>query len=134
MASRFSHKNAYIEFATLDLSGRTNNCTITFDIDISEVTCFGEGWDEYVENIATWSVSVAGFTDQDAAQIEDVLFAVIGTGEQDIVYAPQGAATGYKFTGKAIMKTFSVGGGLKTGCPYTATFQGNGTPSRTACP
>lgn len=132
--ARFSHTNAYIEFAGIDISGRTNTCELSVDADVSEVTCFGENWDEFVPNTATWTISVAGFTDQDPGEVEDTLESNILTGEQSIDYRPQGAAVGYKFDGMAILKSYGVGGGLKTGCPYVAVFQGNGALSRSAAP
>lgn len=130
--ARFSHKDAYIEFATVDLSGRSNTCTLSIEVDAQDVTCFSEAWDEFVEGGGRWSIEVAGFTDQDAGQVEDTLFAAKGSGAQAVDYRPQGETSGYKFTGNAIMTAFSVGGDRTGGCPYSASLQGTGTLSRTA--
>lgn len=130
--AKFSHKNANIDVGGEDISGDTNTCALTIDIGVSEVTCFEDDWDEFVEDIASWSVSVAGFTNQDASEVEAILFAFIGAGEQDLIYYPQGPAAGYKFTGKVILNSQAVGGAVKGGCPYSASFQGSGQLSRSA--
>jgi len=132
--AKFSHKDANFDVGGEDISGDTNTCELTIDIGVSEITCFADDWDEYVEDIAGWSIRIAGYTNQDASEVEAVLFAFIGTGAQAVIYCPQGTATGYKFTGDAIMTSQSVGGAVKGACPYAATFQGTGQLSRTACP
>lgn len=131
--ARFSHTNAYVEFATVDVSGRSNNCELAIDAGVAEVTCFDEDWDKFVKDIAAWGASIQGFDDQDAASIEQTLYDNTLTGEQDFVYAPQGIATGYKFTGKVILKDWKVGGAMKGGCPFSASFQGSGELTRSAC-
>jgi len=132
--AKFSHKNANVDVGAEDISGDTNSCELTIDIGTAEVTCFEDDWDKFVENIASWGLSIAGFTNQDASEVEAVLFAFIGAGEQDLIYCPQGTATGYKFTGKVILTSQAVGGAVKGACPYSASFQGSGQLSRTACP
>lgn len=130
--ARFSHINAYIDIATVDISGESNTCTLDIDIDISEITSFSEAWAEYVENGASAKLSVAGFTDQDPGEVEDTLFAMIGAGEQALIYRPQGVATGYEYTGNCFLDSFQVGGARSGGCPFSAVFIINGTLSRTA--
>ena len=130
--ARFSHKDAWIEFGTKDLSGRSNTCTINIEVDAQDVSCFSEAWDEFVEGPGRWSIEIAGFTDQDAGDLEDTLFAAKGAGAQDVDYRPQGQTSGYKFTGKAIMTSLSVGGDRTGGCPYSASLQGTGMLTRTA--
>ena len=130
--ARFSHKDAYIEFGGVDLSGRSNTCTLSIDVDIQDVTCFSEAWNVYVEGGANWTISIAGFTDQAAGNVEDTLFAAKGAGAQAVDYRPNGQTTGYKFTGNAFLDSFSVGGDRTGGCPYSATLQGTDTLSRTA--
>lgn len=132
MATHFSHKNANVDINGSDISGDTNNCVLTIDIDVGEDTCFGDSWKEYVEDIAGWSLSIAGFTDQTAGEVEAVLFALIGGGAVAMLYYPQGTSAGYKFTGDVILTSHSVGGPLEGPCPYAATFQGTGELSRSA--
>ena len=130
--AKFSYVDANIDIATSDVSGDSNTCELSVEIGTSEVTCFEENWDSFVEDIASWSLRVAGFTDMVATGMEAVFFALIGTGEQDMILTPQGTGVGYKYTGKVILTSHAVGGEMKGGCPYAATFQGSGQLSRSA--
>lgn len=130
--ARFSHKDVYIEVASVEITGRSNSCEISIDVGLAEVTCFEEAWSVFVEDPGAWTIDVAGFTDQDAANVEDTLFAMKGAGAQAIDYRPQGETSGYKFTGNVFLKSFKVGGGLTGGCAFSASFQGTDTLSRTS--
>lgn len=132
MATHFSHKNANVDVNGSDISGDTNTCTLTIDVDVGEDTCFGDAWKEYVEDIAGWSLSIAGFTDQAAGEVEAVLFALIGGGAVPLIYHPMGTAAGYRFNGDVIMTSQAIGGALTGPCPYAATFQGTGEITRSA--
>ncbi|KPK91504.1 MAG: hypothetical protein AMJ88_13430 [Anaerolineae bacterium SM23_ 63] len=128
----FSHKNAHVEVDVADISGESNDCKLTIDIGVSETTCFEDDWDQFEEDIAAWSLAIKGFAAQDADEVDAVLFAFVGAGAQDLVYYPMGTLSGYKYSGKAIMTSYAVGGPVKGACPFAANFQGTGELSRTA--
>lgn len=126
----FAFKDADIDVGGNDISGDANSCELTVDVGIHETTAFQDDWDTFVDDIASWSLSISGFADMTATGMEALFFAFVGQGEQDLILHPQGAGVGSKYTGKVILKSHAVGGALKGACPYSCTWQGSGELTR----
>jgi hypothetical protein len=103
------------------------------DVNLPEVTTFGDSAGEFVEGLPTSTFSVSGFFDGASAQGDATIFGQIGSGEAAFVFQPTGQSAGANdpnYTGNALVKSYRIRAEVGGPVSYTADFQVNGVLSR----
>lgn len=108
--------------ASINLSGRSNTATMSFTAPAVQVTAFGEEYHTRIgDGIKDWELSVGGFWDGAASNLDEFMFTAEGACIS-IVYGPGGSETGsVQYSGCAILQDYEVSGELEGGVEWSAT-------------
>lgn len=109
--------------ASLSLSGRSNTATLTFSAEAPESTCFGAVMKERLTGgLKDWELSIGGFADLAAGQIDYTLFTLLGASTR-VQYGPGGSTSGCtKYIASAICTDYSIDTAVEGALGYSATF------------
>ena len=109
--------------ASMNLSGRSNNATLSRSSEAVEATVFGETMRFRVgDGIQDWELSISGFFDGAASNIGDYLNEGLSACV-NLVYGPQGSGTGQaKLSGCSILQDYEISGELEGAVEFSATF------------
>lgn len=132
--SKMVLKDAFLSVGGTDLSAFVSQLTLNYAADVPEVTSMGDTTrTRLAGGLKDWSVDVEFYQDFDASQLDDTLFALVGT-QVALVIRPASAAVGSnnpEFTGNAILESYPpMGQSVGDAAAASATFQGDGTLTR----
>jgi len=139
--SRITGFNCVISVDANDISGMSNEVTLNLEtVDNEEVSSFAEAWELFVGGLVTkWSLEIKGRYDGDAAEIDSILFALMGGGMVPLDHLrPEGTGSGnveYSADDVAnlvglIPLSYSVPVQRTAAVKYSASFQGSGALTR----
>jgi hypothetical protein len=112
-----------------DISAYCNNVDFPRDVDVPEVTTFGNNDRKYITGLRGATISVTGFWD---ATLDGVLGQVVGTGELTFEYGPQGSdGSDIKYTGECILTNYTQTSPVDGPAAFSADFQITDAVSRT---
>ena len=131
--ARQAGKSADFSFNSVAIEDELNNITQTTDVNIVEVTAFGDAAGTFVEGLPTSSYSLSGFFDPAASQGDATLFTRIGSGGATASFEPTGAAAGTHapvYSGTAFVSSYSISSEVGGATTYSADLQVSGALTR----
>ena len=131
--ARQAGKLADFSFNSVDISDEISSLTQTTDVNIVEVTAFGDAAATYVEGLPNSNYSVAGAFDPAASQGDATIFTRIGSGAATASFETTGAVAGTNapvYSGSAFVSSYSITSDVGGATTYTADFQVSGALSR----
>lgn len=113
--------------ACTSIAGRSNTATLTFSSETPEVTAYGATYRERLaDGLKDFELSIGGFYDGSAAEIDSILFGILGASTR-ISYGPGGSTTGCtKYVASAVCNNYTLEGAVEGAVTYSATFQNFG--------
>jgi len=135
--ARIAGKDANFSFGGPQIEDELNSIEMTVDVNLVEVTTFGDAAGTFVEGLPTGSFSVSGFADFDASQGDATIFGQIGSGDTAFVFQPTGASPNTNdpnYTGQAFVKSYRIRAEVGGAVSYTADFQVTGEITRGTTP
>ena len=112
-----------------DISTYVNNVDFPETADVSETTTLGADNKTYIAGLKDATISLSGLWDATA----DAIFgAVVGqSATLSYEYSPEGTATGkIKYTGEAILTSYSISSPVGDAVGYSADLQVSGAVTR----
>ena len=112
-----------------DISSFVNNVDFPETADVSETTTLGADNKTYIAGLKDATISLAGLWDATA----DAIFgAVVGqSATLSYEYSPEGTASGkIKYTGEAILTSYSISSPVGDAVGYSADLQVSGAVTR----
>ena len=112
-----------------DISAFVNNVDFPETADVSETTTLGADNKTYIAGLKDATISLAGLWDATA----DAIFgAVVGqSATLSYEYSPEGTASGkIKYTGEAILTSYSISSPVGDAVGYSADLQVSGAVTR----
>jgi len=112
-----------------DISTYVNNVDFPESADVSETTTLGADNKTYIAGLKDATISLAGLWDATA----DAIFgAVVGqSATLSYEYSPEGTASGkVKYTGEAILTSYSISSPVGDAVGYSADLQVSGAVTR----
>tara|TARA_R100001082_G_scaffold90534_2_gene57070 strand:- start:4817 stop:5227 length:411 start_codon:yes stop_codon:yes gene_type:complete len=112
-----------------DISTYVNNVDFPESADVSETTTLGADNKTYIAGLKDATISLAGLWDATA----DAIFgAVVGqSATLSYEYSPEGTASGkIKYTGEAILTSYSISSPVGDAVGYSADLQVSGAVTR----
>jgi hypothetical protein len=76
--------------AKVDLTDQCRSATVTLGVDSLESTAFGDTGHRFVPGLMTVSVELEMFLSYGAGEVEQTLFANLGTGTTELTISPSG--------------------------------------------
>ena len=131
--ARQAGKSADFSFNSVAIEDELNSITQTTDVNIVEVTAFGDSAATYVEVLPNSTYSVAGSFDPAASQGDATIFTRIGSGAATASFETTGAAAGTNapvYSGSAFVSSYSISSEVGGATSYTADFQVSGALTR----
>ena len=109
--------------ASIILSGRSNTAEMTFEAPGVQVTAFGEEYHTRIgDGIKDWSISVGGYWDGAASNLDVFLYDAVGA-SINVVYGPGSSESGsVKYSGCAILDDYAITGELEGAVEWSATL------------
>lgn len=127
MATPFVYKNAYLSIDSNDISTYITSCTPNFDVDKVEVTAMGDDVHHSIPGLWTQSIEVTVNQSFTAAELDAIMWPLIGAGSQAIIFKPNGSTTGVnnpKWTGNGQIFGYTpIGGSVGDGGSTTFTIE-----------
>ena len=111
--------------ASINLSGRSNTAELAYEAPGVEVTSFGEEFKIRIgDGIKDWSISVGGYWDGAASQLDEFMFNALGASIV-IVTGFAGSTSGEtKYSGCMILDEYTVTGELEGAMEWSAGLSG----------
>lgn len=105
--------NAFLSINGVDLSDHVRQITLPFSSEPQDKTAMGDTTRERVGGLLDWSIDVEFNQDYAAAEIDDTLFALVGTTFAVIIRPDAGvvSATNPQFSGTALLESYQPVGG-----------------------
>lgn len=131
--ARIAGKLANFSFNSVQIEDELNSIEMSVDVELPEVTSFGDVAGTFVEGLPTSSFSVSGFFDGAASQGDATIFGRIGSGSAAFVFQPTGGAAGGSdpnYTGSAFVKSYKIKAEVGGAVTYGAEFQVSGALAR----
>jgi len=131
--ARIAGKLANFSFDGPAMEDELNSIEMSVDINLPDVTCFGDLAETFVEGIPTSSFAVSGFWDPAAGGADITIMTQIGSGAAAIVFQPTGESAGAddpNYTGVGITKSYRIRAEVGGPVTYDASFQVSGALSR----
>ena len=131
--ARIAGKSANFIFNSVALEDELNSIELGVDVNLPEVTSFGDGAQEFVEGLYGGRFPISGFADFASGQGDATLFGQIGSGEAAFIFQPTGNAAGANdpnYTGNALVKSYSIKAAVDGSVTYSADLTVNGAITR----
>jgi predicted secreted protein len=105
-----------------NISVYVKDCSLAQSVDVPETSTFGDSAKTFITGLSSSTFSISGLFDPAA---NTVLAGIVGaSATKSFEYGPAGsAATSPKFTGEAILTSYSVSGDVADAVQFTAEFQ-----------
>jgi len=112
-----------------DISSYVNNVDFPETADVAETTTLGDGSKTYIVGLKDATLSISGLWDSTA---DGILGAVVGqSATLSFEYSPEGTGSGaIKYTGEAILTSYSVSSPVGDVVGYSADLQVSGDVTR----
>lgn len=120
-----------------DMSYAVNSVTFERDNDTHDITCFGATGHAYLAGLTDGKITVQGMWDKTATVSPQVNFsaAISDADGAAFVYGPEGPASGkVKYTGTAILESFTESSPVADMCTFTASLKITGAVTATTYP
>ena len=131
--ARQAGKAADFSYNSVAIEDELNSITQTTDVNIVEVTAFGDSAATFVEGLPNSNYSVSGAFDPAASQGDATIFTAIGGGANTASFETTGAAAGTNapvYSGSAFVSSYSITSDVGGASTYTADFQISGALAR----
>ncbi len=111
-----------------DLSAYFNDLQMSGKVDTAETTTFAKSAKTYIVGVQDGSLSAKGYWDGGAGAIDQVMAALVGTGDNVLAYSPSGSfVAGTRiFGGQGIETEYTTDVPVSGVVSITATFQADG--------
>lgn len=122
-------KNVYLRLSGSVIDSDGNNATMDISVDTAEVTSYGDGYKEYLEGAAEWSMTVEFFYDGTDKHAPDVAFDMIGSGKKALSFCPEdnAKAASVRYYGSVDVTRKSAVAPVGGAVTMSLTLQGVGT-------
>lgn len=139
--SRITGFNCAVSIDANVLTTMSNEVTLNIEtVDNEEVSSFTEAWELFVGGLVTkWSLDIKGRYDGDAAEIDSILFGLLGGGIVPLDHLrPEGTGSGnveYSADSIAnlvgvILQSYNIPIQRTAAVKFSASFQGSGELTR----
>jgi len=131
--ARQSGKSADFSFNSVAIEDELTNITQTTDVNIVEVTAFGDSAGTFTEGLPTSNYSISGFFDPSASQGDATIFTRIGSGSATASFETTGSTAGSNtpvYSGSAFVSSYSITSDVGGATTYTADLQVSGALTR----
>lgn len=131
--ARLAAKVMNFSFNEVAIEDELSSLECSVDVNLPDITTFGDTWSEFVNAIPTGKISVNGFADFAAAQGDATIFTAISGGEAAFDFDPTGTSVGASnphYTGNALVKGYKINCDIGGAVQYSAEFQVNGILTR----
>ena len=132
--AKFVLTDAFVSLSGNDVSDHVSSVTINYSADMQDDTAMGDFTHKRLGGLKDWSVDVEFHQDFAAANLDSILFPLVGTVFAVIVCPVKGTVVGTgnpNYTGNAILESYKpLGGSVGDLAKTTITLPGSGTLSR----
>ncbi len=132
--TKFVYKNAFFSVSGTDLSNRVESLTLNYGAETPEVTAMGDGTRTRVPSFIDWSIECQFRQDFDAANVDAVLFPLVGAAAFAIIIRPDAGVIGVnnpEFTGNALVTSYNpLTGGVGDVAAAPVNLMGDGVLAR----
>jgi len=131
--ARIAGNDANISFNSVQIEDELSSIEMAVDVNLPEVTTFGDSAAEFVEGLYNGRFTLSGFSDFASGQGDATLFGQIGSGEAAFVFQPTGNAAGANdpnYTGDALVKSYRITCDVAGPVGYSTELQVNGALAR----
>jgi predicted secreted protein len=119
---------------SVDLSDHTRSASLTYSVEMLDITAMGDGARSRIAGFKEWSIDCEFNQDFAAAKTDATLFPLVGAAEFPITLMPVKtggvSATNPKYTGNAVLENYPFGGAVGEVGTVSVTFSGSGTLTR----
>lgn len=133
--ARVHGKNWHSTVNSVAMSTTGQSHTLNINVDTSDVTAAVDTSKEFVVGDYGWDVSIDGAADFGTSLQDATLFALVGAGvETAWLWNPSTsttATTNPKYSGNAILTSYSLTSGVSDAVTFSSSFLGNGDLART---
>ena len=124
-----------IDFAynSVAIEDELNSLTMSVDVNLPEVTAFGDAANTFVEGLPSTTIDVAGYFDPAASQGDATIYGRIGNGAATALLETTGSAAGTNsptYSVSAFVSSYTITSDVGGATTYTATLQGSGANTR----
>ncbi len=132
--AKFVFKNAFVQIAAVDLSGHVESVTVEYGADTPERTAMSDGTRTRLPGLLDWSIEITFRQDFAASLVDKTLFDLVGAAAFAIELRPDAgavSATNPKFTGNALISSYSpMGGSVGDTAAAPVTLMADGALTR----
>ena len=131
--ARQSGKSADFSFNSVAIEDELTSIVQTTDVNIIEVTAFGDSAGTFTEGLPTSNYSISGFFDPSASQGDATIFTRIGSGSATASFETTGSTAGSNtpvYSGSAFVSSYSITSDVGGATTYTADLQVSGALAR----
>ena len=131
--ARASAHQADLSYNSVAIEDELNDSRMVIDIDLPQVTAFGDGSHSFVEGKYRWEMAGDGSADVAASQGDATIFGQIGSGAATIIWTPGGGAEGANnpdYTGSAFVRRYELHGAVDSAMEYSVEWQGTAALTR----
>jgi hypothetical protein len=126
--------DAFVSIDGNDVSDHVKSVTINYSADLQDSTAMGDGSHTRVGGLKDWSLDVDFHQDYAAANVDALMFPLVGTSFPVIVRPVKTGGVGAgnpNYTGTAIMESYKpITGSVGDLAETSVSIPGNGTLSR----
>tara|TARA_Y100000310_G_C20199300_1_gene586117 strand:- start:183 stop:590 length:408 start_codon:yes stop_codon:yes gene_type:complete len=131
--ARLAGNVANFSFNSVAIEDELNSIEMSVDVNLPEVTAFGDSAQEFVEGLYGAAFRISGSADFAASQGDATIFGQIGSGEAAFIFQPTGSAAGGSdpnYTGNALVRRYTVRCDVGDAAKYDAELLVNGALTR----
>tara|TARA_R110000824_G_scaffold192030_1_gene374000 strand:+ start:179 stop:586 length:408 start_codon:yes stop_codon:yes gene_type:complete len=131
--ARQAGKSADFSYNSVAIEDELSSISQTTDVNLVEVTAFGDAAGTFVEGLPTSNYSLSGAFDPAASQGDATFFTRIGSGTATASFETTGAAAGTNapvYSGAAFVSSYSINTEVGGATTYTADLQVSGALTR----
>lgn len=131
--ARIAAKLANFSFNSVQIEDELHSIEMAVDVNLPEVTAFGDTGGTFVEGLPTSRLVGAGFCDFAAGQGDATIFGQIGSGAAAYILDPTGSGPGASaptFSGSAFVRSYRVRCEIAGPATYDVELQVSGANTR----
>lgn len=118
----------------VDLSDHVRAASLTYGVELLEITAMGDTSRERIAGYKDWTLDVEFNQDFAASEVDATLFPLVGAAAFAVSLMPVKTggvgATNPKYSGNALLETYPFGGSVGEVATTSVTFQGAGALTR----
>ena len=131
--ARIAAKSTNFSYNSVAIEDELSKIDMNVDVNLPEVTAFGDSAPEYVEGLADSKFTLEGSADFASGLGDATLFGHLGSGEAAFDFDPTGTAAGASnphYTGNALVRSYRISCDVADAAKYGAELQVNGALTR----